>query len=264
MELDSNSVQAITRTCLQCHTVNCFPLWNADTILLHLQINIGDLLAAPGAMASAAPLAATATAAGPSRATAPTAPTADEIRAALRSAEDEADATAAATAEQEVAAEMEEFTAEPAPAVEAGAEEDADGDEAEEGDNGGTNGGEKAPAGRALALPSAPSPVDGVSVAAAAELAKEEEEAEAKLMADMAKLQQGEGGAQVGVLCLCRNVMAKLYSLIALPVCYASIAVLRQVWHASLKQLSHHVETYWMQHLPLCSPHAHHFLPAHV
>lgn len=40
---------------------------------------------------------------------------ADDLRAALRAAEDEADVAAAATAEKEVEAEMAEFTAEPPP-----------------------------------------------------------------------------------------------------------------------------------------------------
>lgn len=53
---------------------------------------------------------------------------ADEIRAAVRSVEDENDAAAATAAEQETAAELAEFTAEPALANEA---EDEDEDPAD-------------------------------------------------------------------------------------------------------------------------------------
>ena len=42
----------------------------------------------------------------------------EELRAAMRSAEDETDAAAATAAEQETAEELAEFTAEPAPAAE--------------------------------------------------------------------------------------------------------------------------------------------------
>jgi hypothetical protein len=52
----------------------------------------------------------------------------DDLRAAMRAAEDEADAAAAATAEQEAAAELAEFTAEPPPV-----EKDEDAEDAEEG-----------------------------------------------------------------------------------------------------------------------------------
>jgi hypothetical protein len=52
---------------------------------------------------------------------------ADDLRAALRAAEDEADVAAAATAEKEVEAEMAEFTAEPPP--EELKDEDLDGED---------------------------------------------------------------------------------------------------------------------------------------
>lgn len=54
---------------------------------------------------------------------------ADDLRAALRSAEDEDDAAAAAVAEREVEAEMAEFTAEPPPEELKDEELEADGDE---------------------------------------------------------------------------------------------------------------------------------------
>lgn len=50
----------------------------------------------------------------------------DDLRAAMRMAEDEADAAAAATAEQEAAAELAEFTAEPPAAAADGEEEDGE------------------------------------------------------------------------------------------------------------------------------------------
>lgn len=54
-------------------------------------------------------------------------------QAALRSAEDEADAAAAVEAEQEVAAELAEFTVEPPAGGEAGAAEGEEGDDDEGG-----------------------------------------------------------------------------------------------------------------------------------
>lgn len=54
---------------------------------------------------------------------------AEELRAAMRSAEDETDAAAATAAEQETAEELLEFTAEPAPAAD---NEDQEGDPGEE------------------------------------------------------------------------------------------------------------------------------------
>ena len=54
---------------------------------------------------------------------------AEEMKAAMRSVEDENDAAAATAAEQETAAELAEFTAEPAPAA------DNEDDDAEPGDS---------------------------------------------------------------------------------------------------------------------------------
>ena len=56
-------------------------------------------------------------------------PSADDIKAAMREAEDEGDAAAAAALEQEAAADLAEFNADPVPA--ATAEADGDDDDAE-------------------------------------------------------------------------------------------------------------------------------------
>ncbi|WIA40512.1 hypothetical protein OEZ86_013861 [Tetradesmus obliquus] len=85
---------------------------------------------------------------------------ADDLRAALRSAEDEDDAAAAAVAEQEAEAEMDEFTAEPPP-EEAKDLDDADGADGDDGPSrigGGTRAGTPA---SASTVPPPPPPSGG-------------------------------------------------------------------------------------------------------